>query len=101
VRPGWFWLRVVGVRLRLADVRADHDCNWFWDKAICLNCKQIILSDVKGICEQPAKVRPRKLSVHLGSYLDVVRGDLRDEAPGTQAQLSWVRERAGRNASET
>jgi hypothetical protein len=49
---------------------------------------------------QPAQVRPKKLSVDLGSYLGGSSGDRRVEAPGTWAQLGWVGERAGRNASE-
>jgi hypothetical protein len=44
-----------------------------------------LVCDVKGIGEQPAEVRPKKLSVHLGSYLDIARGDPCDEAPGTWA----------------
>jgi hypothetical protein len=49
---------------------------------------------------QPAQIRPKKLSVDLGSYLGGSSGDRRVEAPGTWAQLGWVGERAGRNASE-
>ena len=46
------------------------------------------------------QVRPEESSVYLGSYLDGAQGDLGAEAPRTEAQLGWVRERAGRNASE-
>lgn len=48
----------------------------------------------------PVEVRPKKLSVDLGSYLDDSEGDRRVEAPGTWAHLGWVGKRAGRNASE-
>jgi hypothetical protein len=54
----------------------------------------------KGLDEQPAQVRPKKLSVHLGSYLDIVRGDPAVKLQGHGPSTSWVGERTGRNASE-
>ena len=50
---------------------------------------------MKGIGEQPVQVRSKKLSVHLGSYLDVVSGDLCGEAPGTRAQSQLGRRAYG------
>jgi hypothetical protein len=40
---------------------------------------------VKGQSSQPVKVRPKEVSVHLGSYLGDGAGDCAIEAPGTQA----------------
>jgi hypothetical protein len=38
---------------------------------------------VKGQSSQPVKVRPKEVSVHLGSYLGDGAGDRAIEAPGT------------------
>jgi hypothetical protein len=53
------------------------------------------MCDVKGFDEQSEQVRPKKLSVHLGSYLDIVRGDPGGEAPGTWAQFKLGRRAYG------
>ena len=49
---------------------------------------------------QPVEVRPKEVSVHLGSYPGGGKGDRPVEAPGTETP-PWVgRKRAGRNVSE-
>ena len=55
---------------------------------------------VKGESTQPVRVRPKEVSVHLGSYPGDGEGDRPIEAPGTKARLGRVSKRAGRNASE-
>ena len=55
---------------------------------------------VKGKSTQPVKVRPKEVSVRLGSYLGDGEGDQPIEALGTETRLGRVRKRAGRNASE-
>jgi hypothetical protein len=55
---------------------------------------------VKGESTQPVKVRPKEVSVGLGSYPGDGEGDQSIEAPGTETRLGRVRKRAGRNASE-
>ena len=55
---------------------------------------------MKGKSTQPVKVRPKEVSVRLGSYLGDGEGDQPIEAPGTETRLGRVRKRAGRNASE-
>ena len=47
----------------------------------------------KGKSTQPVKVRPKEVSVHLGSYPEDGTGDQPIEAPGTEA-----RRRAGQRA---
>jgi hypothetical protein len=54
-----------------------------------------LVCDVKGLGEQPARVRSKKLSVRLGSYLDIGRGDSLGEAPGTWAQFKLGRRACG------
>jgi hypothetical protein len=55
----------------------------------------------KGKSTQPVQIRPKEVSVHLGSYPGDGEGDQTIEAPGTEARLSGrVSERAGRNVSE-
>jgi hypothetical protein len=55
---------------------------------------------VEGKSTQPVKVRPKEVSVRLGSYLGDGEGDQPIEALGTETRLGRVRKRAGRNASE-
>ena len=55
---------------------------------------------MKGKSTQPVKVRPKEVSVRLGSYLGDGEGDQPIEALGTETRLGRVRKRAGRNASE-
>jgi hypothetical protein len=55
---------------------------------------------VKGESTQPVKVRPKEVSVGLGSYPGDGEGDRPIEAPGTETRFGRVRKRAGRNASE-
>ena len=42
---------------------------------------------MKGQFTQPVKVRPKEVSVHLGSYPGDGEGDRAVEAPGTEARL--------------
>ena len=55
---------------------------------------------VKGESTQPVKVRPKEVSVGLGSYPGDGEGDPSIEAPGTETRRGRVCKRAGRNASE-
>ena len=55
---------------------------------------------MKGQFTQPVKVRPKEVSVHLGSYPGGGEGDRAVEAPGTEARVGRVSKRTGRNASE-
>ncbi|MBE3088430.1 MAG: hypothetical protein IMZ71_04890 [Chloroflexi bacterium] len=55
---------------------------------------------MKGQSTQPVKVRPKEVSVRLGSYPGDGEGDQAIEAPGTEVRLGRVSKRAGRNASE-
>ena len=55
---------------------------------------------MKGESTQPVKVRPKEVSVGLGSYLGDGAGDQPIEAPGTEIRFGRVSKRAGRNASE-
>ena len=55
---------------------------------------------MKGESTQPVKVRPKEVSVGLGSYPGDGEGDQSIEAPGTETRLGRVCKRAGRNASE-
>ena len=49
---------------------------------------------------QPVKVRPKEVSVGLGSYPGDGAGDQPIEALGTDIRFGRVSKRAGRNASE-
>ena len=55
---------------------------------------------MKGQSTQPVQVRPKEVSVRLGSYPGDGEGDQAIEAPGTEVRLGRVSKRAGRNASE-
>ena len=55
---------------------------------------------VKGESTQPVKVRPKEVSVGLGSYPGDGEGDRVIEAPGTEVRFGRASECAGRNASE-
>ena len=55
---------------------------------------------MKGQSTQPVQVRPKDVSVRLGSYPGDGEGDHAVEAPGTDIRVRWVSKRAGRNASE-
>ena len=55
---------------------------------------------MKGKSTQPLKVRPKEVSVGLGSDPGDGEGDQPIEALGTETRLGRVRKRAGRNASE-
>ena len=55
---------------------------------------------MKGESTQPVQVRPKEVSVRLGSYPGDGEGDQTVEASGTEVRLGWASERAGRNASE-
>ena len=49
---------------------------------------------------QPVKVRPKEVSVGLGSYLGDGAGNQSIGALGTETSFGRVSKRAGRNASE-
>ena len=55
---------------------------------------------VKGESTQPVQVRPKEVSVRLGSYPGDGEGDRAVEAPGTEVRLGRASKCAGRNASE-
>ena len=55
---------------------------------------------MKGKSTQPVKVRPKEVSVGLGSYPGDGEGDQPIEALGTEIRFGRVSKRVGRNASE-
>jgi hypothetical protein len=55
---------------------------------------------VKGESTQPVQVRPKEVSVRLGSYPGDDKGDRVVEAPGTETRFGRVSKCMGRNASE-
>ena len=55
---------------------------------------------MKGQSTQPVQVRPKEVSVRLGSYLDDGEGDQAVEAPGKGIRFGRVGKCMGRNASE-
>ena len=55
---------------------------------------------MKGQSTQPVEVRPKEVSVRLGSYPGDGEGDQAVEAPGKGIRFGRVSKGAGRNASE-
>jgi hypothetical protein len=55
---------------------------------------------VKGESMQPVQVRPKEVSVRLGSYPGDGAGDRAVEAPGTEVRFGRASKCAGHNASE-
>jgi hypothetical protein len=55
---------------------------------------------VKGESTQPVQVRPKEVSVRLGSYPDDGEGDRAVEAPGTTVRFGRAGKCTGRNVSE-
>ena len=55
---------------------------------------------MKGESTQPVQVRPKEVSVRLGSYPGDGEGDRAVEAPGTAVRFGRASECTGRNASE-
>ena len=47
---------------------------------------RVLWCAVKGKSTQPVKVRPKEVSVHLGSYSGGGKGDRTIEAPRTEAR---------------
>ena len=54
----------------------------------------------EGAMLKPVQVRPKELSVHLGSYPGGGKGDRTAEASGTKVRTRRASKRAGRNESE-
>ena len=55
---------------------------------------------MKGESTQPVQVRPKEVSVRLGSYPGDGEGDRAIEAPGTEVRFGRASECTGGNVSE-
>ena len=65
-----------------------------------VKCHRKCQCAVKGESMQPVQVRPKEVSVRLGSYPGDGAGDRAVEAPGTAVRFGRASKCAGRNASE-
>jgi hypothetical protein len=70
----------------------------FGQPTLCVRMSESV--PCQGQSTQPVQVRPKEVSVHLGSYPGGGKGDRAVEALGTEIRCGRVSERTGRNASE-